>query len=357
MGEFDSTKKVDGSSSDAHVRLSETIDRVENQKGFTDDRSRKDGIVTHAPRKIIPDLKGSGEEVSENYPQSSILSSSNGQNVEANVPRLSRGSKLDTLTEIHDNRAEVLVAADSFGTSNQKILQPANPFNAVYPYNHVRETESGHIFESDDTPGAERIKEAHRIGTFYEVHPNGDKVVRVVGDRFTAIVGNDNVLIEGSVNITVNGDCNMYTKGDFTHQVDGDYNLLVAGKITSRAKGRVLHDWQSDFEQLSGGTISFTTPTSYSIVAPSLFSVTSPTSAFSGSVTIGGSLGVTGTSTMTGSMTMKENVTAEKTVSVVDLNVSGTTALGVAVTSNMVNIGATHTHTHGDPAGTTSVPS
>ena len=45
-----------------------------------------------------------------------------------------------------------------------------------YPYNHVRETESGHIQEFDDTPFAERIYEKHKSGTFYEIDADGNKV-------------------------------------------------------------------------------------------------------------------------------------------------------------------------------------
>ena len=39
--------------------------------------------------------------------------------------------------------------------------EPVTPFNAVYPYNHVYESEGGHIREMDDTPGYERIHERH----------------------------------------------------------------------------------------------------------------------------------------------------------------------------------------------------
>ena len=47
--------------------------------------------------------------------------------------------------------------------------EPRTPYGAQYPFNHVRETESGHIQEFDDTPGRERIHEYHRAGTFYEL--------------------------------------------------------------------------------------------------------------------------------------------------------------------------------------------
>jgi hypothetical protein len=63
--------------------------------------------------------------------------------------------------------------------------QPEIPYNATYPYNHVYETESGHIREYDDTPGAERIHERHRSGTSYEISANGTKTNIIKGDHYT----------------------------------------------------------------------------------------------------------------------------------------------------------------------------
>src|SRR5210317_333600 len=48
--------------------------------------------------------------------------------------------------------------------------------NAVYPYNHVFESESGHIKEYDDTEDHTRIHERHRSGTSYEFTHNGDRI-------------------------------------------------------------------------------------------------------------------------------------------------------------------------------------
>ena len=58
-----------------------------------------------------------------------------------------------------------------------------------YPYNHVKETESGHIVEFDDTPFAERIYEKHKSGTFYEIDADGNKVTRIVGDKYEIVAG------------------------------------------------------------------------------------------------------------------------------------------------------------------------
>ena len=54
--------------------------------------------------------------------------------------------------------------------------QPAITYNAQYPYNKVYESEKGHIFEIDDTPGAERIYQSHKTGTSYEIDADGNIV-------------------------------------------------------------------------------------------------------------------------------------------------------------------------------------
>jgi len=246
--------------------------RKEGAPGFTDDRKRNDkDYVPYAPRKIIPDLEGGGYNVSENFPQSAAKGF-NAETVEANVPRQARGIKADTLTRMHDAKRTFDISVATFkdtlddvpppdepaawdGKSNPTTTQPENPFNAKYPYNHVRETESGHLFEADDTPGSERIKESHRSGTYYEVFPDGSKVEKIVRDNFTLIVGNDRVNIQGSVIVTVEGDCNMYTKGNFTHQVNGDYNLLVKGTHTTQVGDDTTLDCHSDYYHYVGNTI------------------------------------------------------------------------------------------------------
>ena len=246
--------------------------RRDGVKGFEDDRVRNDDdYVTYAPRKIVPDLIGGGILVSEDYPQDAARKT-DPMTTEANTPRQTRGEKLDTLTEIHDARRKFDIGVASFddtedafppddkpaawtGKPNPTTQQPENPFAARYPYNHVRETESGHLFEADDTPGAERIKEAHRSGTYYEVFPDGSRVERIVRDNFTVIVGHDKVNIQGSAIVTVEGDCNFYTKGNFTHEVDGDYNLLVKGKYTEQIADEVTHDHHSNYYHYVGNQI------------------------------------------------------------------------------------------------------
>lgn len=106
----------------------------------------------------------------------------------------------------------------------------------IYPYNNIKQTESGHSFEMDDTPGRERIRIQHgKAKSFQEFHPTGDVVVKIMGDGYEIIAGKKNVIVEGACNLVVKGDCNLQVNGDFNHQVNGDYNLGVKGQLNIRA--------------------------------------------------------------------------------------------------------------------------
>lgn len=117
--------------------------------------------------------------------------------------------------------------------------QPAVPYNAKYPYNHVKQSESGHIEEFDDTGDNERYHRYHRSGTYQEVDVNGTTVNRIVGDSyeitdrdgFIFIKGSCNVTIQGDSNIRVENDANLQVLGNMKTSVSGNYELSVAGNI------------------------------------------------------------------------------------------------------------------------------
>ena len=170
--------------------------------------------------------------------------------------------------------------------------QPTIPYNASYPYNHVYESESGHIREYDDTNGAERIHERHRTGTSYEIDESGNKTELTVSNHYNIIKGSSQALIEGlkdlsidghyklyinksgspnnhydiqvgaganvniqvdsgNVNITTGGDgkINLNSGGDYNVKVGGDYTMTVAGSrsvsvagtTTDNTSGAVVH--------------------------------------------------------------------------------------------------------------------
>jgi hypothetical protein len=111
-------------------------------------------------------------------------------------------------------------------------VPPYKRRNTEYPYNHVLETEGGHIKEYDDTPYAERIYEKHKSGTYYEIDADGNKVTRVVGQNYEIIAGNNFCNIKGDVNLTIDSNCKTYIKGDWNIQVDGNKTEVVKKNVT-----------------------------------------------------------------------------------------------------------------------------
>lgn len=158
--------------------------------------------------------------------------------------------------------------------------EPATPYAAVYPKNHVRYTESGHIEEWDDTPGKERVHTYHNSGTFTEVangwaraadgtiiNPDGTRVQRVVGNDYEIIHGNKNIhikgarglnlVIDGAVNITINNGGNIQINGKTNILANDDVNLQVEG--TLKASGKTIEMYADGDIGFSGRSISFIT--------------------------------------------------------------------------------------------------
>jgi hypothetical protein len=212
-------------------------------EGFTDDRVGIEYPVPGQPQKTKLDMTpffSITNPASDYWPL---------QPEEMNTPRLARGVTKDTITESQQMARTVVVTSKGFK------LEPASPYAAQYPFNTVEESESGHFREMDDTPGAERIKESHRTGTFYEIHPDGGKVTKVVKDNFTAIMGDDSLQVVGSCKVMINGDCSLFTLKDIEvfgttgiklyapvapiSVMGGTVNLTGLGEMTMTAIGNM----------------------------------------------------------------------------------------------------------------------
>ena len=172
------------------------------------------------------------------YPQNPNPKS--GHNLgESDVNRLARGD---------GNYVHRLVDDKNISTSSFQEVQTAKSASwglpnyasiSKYPYNHVFESESGHVREFDDTEFEERIHEYHRSGTYYEIDAGGNKVTYVVGNNYEVIVGSNYVSIKGDVNLTIDGNCNTLVKEDYNIkcknlniEVEEDFDTYVKGNTT-----------------------------------------------------------------------------------------------------------------------------
>ena len=98
----------------------------------------------------------------------------------------------------------------------KKIQQPPSAYAAVYPYNHVYESESGHLIEMDDTPGKERLHWYHRSGTFTEFHPKGIRVDKTNAHRYNMVSGNQETIIGGQEIKSISSDSTTKIGGKLT---------------------------------------------------------------------------------------------------------------------------------------------
>ena len=121
--------------------------------------------------------------------------------------------------------------------------EPPSPYAAQFPYNKVRQTESGHVEEWDDTPGAERVHIFHRSGSFIEMHPDGKVVYKSMSHGYQISMGDHNVKVKGDCNFSVDGNATIHSKGEVHLQGDEGINIqtkkdfnVYAQNINLRAK-------------------------------------------------------------------------------------------------------------------------
>jgi hypothetical protein len=114
------------------------------------------------------------------------------------------------------------------GASKEEPGLPMDNYAAVYPFNHVRASESGHVEEWDDTPGAERLMRYHMSGTNEEIGPDGTRTVTVMMDNYTVVFGDEGIEVSGNIEIKADGDI-KFDAGGKLEFVSGDEVHIDAG--------------------------------------------------------------------------------------------------------------------------------
>lgn len=147
---------------------------------------------------------------------------------------LARGISKGTIVPLKQSQRTIGVPVALYG---RPWDQPQIPFAAQYPYNRVKETESGHVQEFDDTPGNERIHTYHRSGTFEEIDCNGTLVRKIVGDGYVIFDRNGYISIAGDANVTVTGNVNVFCRSDANIEVAGAAELKVGSVLNIGVAG------------------------------------------------------------------------------------------------------------------------
>lgn len=175
---------------------------------------------------------------------------------EQDTNRLARGNSVGTIVEDKNASRKLGVQiANNLGTFDE----PPSSFSAKYPFNHVFESESGHVQEIDDTPGHERIHLYHRKGTFFEMDPNGSMVTHIVGDNYHIMDRNGCIYIAGECNITVGGKTNILCEADADIQVQGNTDMVVGGNFNLGVHGNMTTVVGGTYTVQSGGNMTHQT--------------------------------------------------------------------------------------------------
>lgn len=153
---------------------------------------------------------------------------------EPDCNRLSRNAKISETCVQKRKDDEDKNVTGAFGiTWNEKSTE----YNAKYPYNHVREFESGHVEEWDDTEGKERYLKYHKSGSFEEIYPDGSRVNKIKKDNYEIIYNDNYVHIKGTCRVTIDGDSHLYVKGNANIEVDGNVREHIHGNYKLNVDG------------------------------------------------------------------------------------------------------------------------
>lgn len=206
---------------------------------FRDGAGKQDpiimGSIASLPMNAVDTSKGFNDP-NGTYPKETHLE-------ESDVNRLARAE--DTEEDIPTLKKDSITTEVPTAT-DQQWDEPETPYAPVYPFNKVYESEAGHIFEIDDTEGAERLHEYHRTGTFREVHPDGSAVTRVVMDTYEIVYGNSFVNVKGNVSLTIDSNCETYIKGNWDIKVDGNVTQTIGGTLTELVEGDVSETYNAN---------------------------------------------------------------------------------------------------------------
>lgn len=102
-------------------------------------------------------------------------------------------------------------------------------YDVKYPYAQIQITEAGHEIHFDNTPGKERIRIAHKDGSYWELSPGGKSVHYNVGHSQT------------------------YNKGGVTMTVDENHDVKVCGHVRTLAGGGIHSETAGEISSVSGG--------------------------------------------------------------------------------------------------------
>ena len=234
--------------------------------GFNDPNSEQ-GTRPNGPYPLLTYLGESSTDDDGNviYPEA-----------ESDTNKLARGITTGTIVPTKISGASAHLGHEIANGASESWDEKYPPFNPQYPYNHVTESESGHVIEIDDTPDNERINIHHKSGSFQEFHPDGSRVDKVRKDHQLFTIGNEQIHITGNTDILVGsmsegGNESRFTllvRGNADIQVDKDSNIVTKGNATIHTQKNLTMKTDGNYEHQVGGTTVINSGSNMTLQAP-----------------------------------------------------------------------------------------
>jgi len=202
--------------------------------GFHDLRSQ--ATIAAAPKHPVSrtyNTDGSGIVLGEaNTANAAVLETLRHPNAdELNQPSLSGVGRYQNLANTVIQARKTNLDKNIISARGVQWDEPYPAYNPVYPYDNATETESGHVMELDDSPGAERVHIAHRSGSYVEWFPTGTKVEKITKANYQIVMADDYLHVMGRVVIRVEQDALIKVQGDVALEVGGLMSANVAGDV------------------------------------------------------------------------------------------------------------------------------
>ena len=108
--------------------------------------------------------------------------------------------------------------------------------SSQYTLADIKETQSGHVLEFNDTPAGERILIKHANGSGVEFRPDGTILIVSSHNKVEVTHGDNKVVVEGDADLTYKGNLTMNVTGDFEVNCN-NYNVNARGNKTENIDG------------------------------------------------------------------------------------------------------------------------
>jgi len=179
--------RIDETIDDKGTRSFQEIQRTTTE-GFNDPRLDSESSYSGTPDGPSPkhinrtyglklaldkSPKNQGGDEAINYPRESYIGTS-----DVNLLARATDHEAENTSPVKDAYPNNVIEAGGFGKTlyegNSGKEERLDWVKPKYPFNHVYESESGHVIEIDDTPDYERINVFHRSGARIEINNKGE---------------------------------------------------------------------------------------------------------------------------------------------------------------------------------------